>query len=162
MGELRNYLLALLDQVDYVAGNCQPTEMVGALVDHRLLEKIHELQFRPAKKLSRTVSIVHPETGDQLDHVDEDAALALVEQLMDAFPDLFATWNVIENVGSPAESGYYLAAWGESGQFISELWFNKVNGWFRTRGYMGERFHGMQGKISSVVAWMELPQWRKE
>lgn len=40
--DCRTALLTLLDQVDYTAGNCRPNEMVGAVLDKRVIALCRE------------------------------------------------------------------------------------------------------------------------
>lgn len=40
--DCRTALLTLLDQVDYTAGACRPNEMVGAVLDKRVIELCRE------------------------------------------------------------------------------------------------------------------------
>jgi hypothetical protein len=42
MSELRVALQLVLDQVDYTAHACKPTEMVGACLDVRVLDIAHQ------------------------------------------------------------------------------------------------------------------------
>lgn len=44
--DLRAALYTILDAVDYRAGNCRPNEMVGAVLDERLLATVRNVLER--------------------------------------------------------------------------------------------------------------------
>jgi hypothetical protein len=65
---------------------------------------------------------------------------------------------------NPPNHGYYLAAWRKfpDGKWLaSELWYNPANGWWPSRGYLGQRSESPY-PLEGVVAWMPLPEYPGE